>query len=170
VLSPGLLGAFVSLFQNAGKDDSVKWRTHDYATARQLIAEHLWLGRGVGTWYAPKHEVFDNQYLLTLVDSGIIGLAAFLGIVLGALYAALRVGLLCYRFPDRVESASTDRDLALSLAASLVVVLPTYATFDFGAFATVSSLLFLLVGVAAALLRTVTAEVTGAAPDPHAIV
>ena len=81
VVSPGLLGTFFSLFRNAGQRHSVQWRTHDYATARELISQHLWLGRGIGTWYAPKHEVFDNQYLLTLVDSGVIGLVALLGIV-----------------------------------------------------------------------------------------
>ena len=63
-----------------------------------------------------------------------------------------------------------DRDLALSIAASLVVVLPTYATFDFGAFTTVSSLLFLLVGIAAALLRIVSAEVHGEPRDTWAVV
>jgi O-antigen ligase len=170
VLSPGLLRTFLSLFQNAGSDSSVQWRTHDYATARELISQHLWLGRGVGTWYAPKHEVFDNQYLLTLVDSGVIGLVTFVGIVLSALYAAVRVGLLCYHFPERVAAAATDRDLALSVAASVAVVLPTFATFDFQAFPTVSALLFLLVGIAAALLRVVRSEVTDEAPDPYAVV
>jgi hypothetical protein len=170
VISPGLLGAFVSLFRNAGNDDSVRYRTHDYATAQELISSHLLLGRGIGTWYAPKHEVFDNQYLLTLVDSGVIGLVTFLGIVLAAMYSAARVGLLCYRFPDLVASASTDRDLGLSILASLAAVLPTYATFDFTAFATVSALLFLLVGIAAALLRVVRAEVAKDPVDPHAIV
>jgi O-antigen ligase len=170
VASPGLLGTFLSLFQNAGQDSSVQWRTHDYATARDLIGQHIWLGRGIGTWYAPKHEVFDNQYLLTLVDSGVIGLVAFLGIVLSAMYAALRVCLLCYRFPARVETGGTDRDLALSVAASVAVVLPTCATFDFLAFPTVSAFLFLLVGIAAALLRLVSAEVAGEPADPYAIV
>ena len=37
----------------------------------------------------------------------------------------------------------------------LAVVLPTFATFDFAAFPTVSSLTFLLVGIAGALLRVV---------------
>jgi O-antigen ligase len=170
VLSPGLLRTFLSLFQNAGSDSSVQWRTHDYATARDLISQHPWLGRGVGTWYAPKHEVFDNQYLLTLVDSGVIGLVTFVGIVLSALYAAVRVGLLCYHLPERVAAAATDRDLALSVAASVAVVLPTFATFDFQAFPTVTALLFLLVGIAAALLRVVRAEVTDEAPDPYAVV
>jgi hypothetical protein len=169
-VSPGLLGTFLGLFRNAGNDPSIQYRTHDYATASELIAQHLWLGRGIGTWYAPKHEVFDNQYLGTLVDTGVFGLVAFLAIVLSALYATGRTGLLCYRHADRLEHSSTDRDLALSIAASLAVVLPTYATFDFGAFTTVSSLLFVLVGIAAALLRIVSAEVRGEPRDPYAIV
>jgi O-antigen ligase len=170
LVSPGLLGAFYGLFKNAGDDNSIAWRTHDYDTAKELITTHLWLGRGIGTWYAPKHEIFDNQYLLTLVDSGVIGLLAFLGIVIAAMHAALRVGLLCHRFPERVSTPSRDSDLALSIAASLAVVFPSYATFDFGAFATVSSLLFLLVGIAAALLRIVKAEVAGEVVDPYAVV
>jgi len=170
LVAPGLLHTFVTLFQNTGNDSSIQWRTHDYATARELISQHLLLGRGIGTWYAPKHEVFDNQYLLTLVESGVIGLVTLLGVVLAVPYAALRVGLLCHRFPGRVATAATDRDLALSIAASTAVVLPTFATFDFGAFATVSAMLFLLVGAAAALLRIVGAEAAGEPPDPFAVV
>ena len=170
IASPGLLSTFLSLFQNAGQDSSVQWRTHDYATAQQLISQHIWLGRGIGTWYAPKHEVFDNQYLLTLVDSGVIGLAAILGVVLSAMYAMLRVGLLLYRSPGRVATSATDSDLALSVAASVAVILPTWATFDFAAFPTVSALMFVLIGIAAALLRIVSAEVAGEPVDPYAIV
>jgi len=183
--APGLLGAFLSLFQHAGSDDSVKWRTHDYATARQLISHHLLLGRGIGTWYAPKHEVFDNQYLLTLVESGVLGLVTFLGILFAALYSVLRVGALTYRLPGRAAgatastrpaattaatTAATDRDLALAIGASLVVVLPTYATFDFGAFPTVTALAYLLMGIAGAFLRVVSDEVEGRPVDPYAVV
>lgn len=169
LISPGLLGTLLNLFRNAGTDDSVRYRTHDYATARQLISEHFFLGRGLGTWYAPKHEVFDNHYLLTLVDSGVIGLATVMGIVLAGLYAAGRVGLLYYRHPDVVGSAAADRDLALSLAATLAVVPPVYATFDFGSFAAVSSLMFLVAGIAGALLRIVQAEVAQEPIDVHAV-
>ena len=168
VLSPGLLGTLRSLFQHAKDDTSVQWRTHDYETAGELISHHLWLGRGVGTWYAPKHEVFDNQYLLTLVDSGVIGLVAFLGIVLAALYACVRVGLWTRQHPAGIVAGAMDRDLALSLAASVAVVLPTFGTFDFMAFPMVSATLFLLVGACAALLRIVVADVRGEAPDPWA--
>jgi O-antigen ligase len=169
-LSPGLLGTFLGLFRNAGTDQSVQWRTHDYVTAKQLIAHHLWLGRGVGTWYAPKHEVFDNQYLLTLVDSGVLGLAAFMGIVLAAIYASFRSRWICYRFADRIATASLDQDLTLSVAASVAAILPTYATFDFASFPTVTALAFLLFGVAGAFLRIVKAEAADEPVDPYAVV
>src|SRR5690606_36041652 len=60
LLVPGLLGTFYGLFANFGTDDSIRYRTHDYAVAAEEIARHPWLGRGVATWYAPKHQVFDN--------------------------------------------------------------------------------------------------------------
>ena len=53
--------------------------------------------------------------------------------------------------------------------ASLAAVLPTYATFDFHGFATVSSLSYLLVGISAALLRAVHADAVGAPADPYAV-
>lgn len=158
VISPGLLGTFFHLFANAGDDDSVRWRTHDYATARELISQHFLLGRGIGTWYAPKHEIFDNQYLLTMVNSGVIGLTAFVGILVAAGYAALRVRWLCRRLSLALAAPDRDGDLALALVASLAAIVPTYATFDFGAFVTVSSFSFVVVGLCGALLRIVRAD------------
>jgi O-antigen ligase len=170
LVSPGLINTFLSLFQNAGQDSSITWRTHDYDTARQLISQHLLLGRGLGTWYAPKHQVFDNQYVLTLIDTGVIGLVAFLGVFLVAIYAAVRVQYLCHRLPEATATAAADRDLALSLAASLIVVFPTFATFDFTSFPTVTALAFLLVGMSGALLRIVSSERAGEPTDPYAVV
>jgi len=169
VVSPGLLHTFRNLFQNANEDTSVQARTHDYDTAEHLISQHLWLGRGTGTWYAPKHEIFDNQYLLTLVENGVLGLISFVGIFIAGAYAVLRVRKLWAQHPG-AERASTDRDLALSLLASLVVIFPTFATFDFLAFPTVSAMAFLLAGMSGALLRVVTAEVLGEPSDPYAVV
>jgi O-antigen ligase len=168
--SPGLLRTFLSLFQHASSDDSVQWRTHDYATAHQLIAQHPWLGRGLGTWYAPKHEVFDNQYLLTLVDSGILGLAALLAVFAAAVYATLRARSLAGNPGPVPNDRDVDRDLALSLVASLVVIFPAFGTFDFAAFPTVTSLSFLLAGLAGALLRAAKRENAEEPEDPYALV
>ncbi|MGH3864450.1 O-antigen ligase family protein [Actinokineospora sp.] len=148
--TPGLISNMVSLFSNAGTDDSVKWRTWDYPAASTEVLRHLWFGRGYGTWYAPKHQVFDNQYILHLVEGGVVGTAAFIAVFVCGIYAVLRV-----------RSRSTDpvrRDLGLTIAACLVVPLLGSATFDMVSFKTAEGLSFLLIGIAGALLRVTTAE------------
>ena len=162
VLAPGLLGTFYNLFTNIGNDDSIRYRTLDYATASREIANHLWLGRGLGTWYAPKYQVFDNQYLLSLVEVGVLGLVAFIGIFLAGIYAAIRAHL--------ISSDPVDRDLGLTLAAILVVPLIACATFDFASFATSTALALLTAGAAGSLLRTMTSRpaatyIASRAPD-----
>lgn len=169
-LWPAVLTTLFELFHYAGQDSSIQWRTHDYATAKSLIAQHFWLGRGIGTWYAPKHEIFDNQYLLTLVDTGVLGLLAFLGIFIAAVYALARVRVISWHGPHEPTTSVMDRDLTLSLAASVMVVFPSFATFDFTAFPTVTALAFLLAGICGAVLRVVEAEVRGEVVDPYAIV
>ncbi|GAA4514366.1 O-antigen ligase family protein [Nonomuraea ferruginea] len=147
---PGLLGTFVGLFTDLGNDESIQYRTHDYAVAAQQISRHFWLGRGLGTWYAPKHQIFDNQYILSMVETGLIGTAAFAGLFLVACYAALR---------SRFLSADpVTRDLGLTVAACLVVPLAGSFTFDLLSFHTVTGISFLLVGAAGALLRAVRAD------------
>lgn len=144
---PGLLGTFVGLFTNLGNDESIQYRTHDYAVAAQQISRHFWLGRGLGTWYAPKHQIFDNQYILSMVETGLIGTVAFAALFLVAGYAALR---------SRFLSADpVTRDLGLTIAACLVVPLVGSFTFDLLSFHTVTGISFLLVGAAGALLRAV---------------
>ena len=145
VVAPGLLGAFYGLFASMGSDDSVRGRTRDYANASEEIAKHLWLGRGLGTWSADKYRVFDNQYLLSLVEVGVLGTVAFMGIFLAAMYAAVRA-----RF---TTSDPYDRDLALTLAAMLAVPLVACATFDFASFKIANALAFLFAGASGALLR-----------------
>jgi O-antigen ligase len=158
LLAPSIPGTLVDLFLSIGHDGSVEWRTHDYATTRHLVAENPLLGRGVGTWYPPKHEIFDNQYLMTLVSTGILGLCALLGVMGSGVYAAVRSFVLSSRRPAEAPGAAQDRDLAHSLAASVMVVFPTFATFDFMDFSKVASLALLLVGLAGALLRIASRE------------
>lgn len=150
VAVPGLIGNIVALFANAGKDDSVKYRTHDYPVAAAEIGRHLWFGRGYGTWYAPKHQVFDNQYLLTSVEGGVLGIAGFVLIFLIGIAAALR-----FRY---LATDPSRRDLGLTIAAALVVPLLGSATFDLASFKTAEGLSFLLIGLAGAMLRITKSE------------
>ena len=52
----------------------------------------------------------------------------------------------------------------------MTAILPTYATFDFAAFSTVNSLMYLVVGISGALLRVVASEAAGDPADEHAVV
>ncbi|XVQ86744.1 O-antigen ligase family protein [Microbispora siamensis] len=158
---PGLLNTLYGLFANAGADSSVQYRTHDYEVAATEVAKHLWLGRGIGTWYAPKYQVFDNQYILTAVESGIIGIVVFVGLFFCGIYSAMRA--------RRLSADPAPRDLGLTLAACLVVPLVGSATFDLLSFATVSGVAFLLIGASGALLRSARREAAvWAWEDDHA--
>ncbi|GHE36334.1 hypothetical protein GCM10017673_43620 [Streptosporangium violaceochromogenes] len=148
IMVPGLISAFYNLFANAGTDDSVRYRTHDYEVAAYEIAKHPWLGRGAGTWYAPKHQVFDNQYLLSAVETGLIGVTVIVAMFLCGIYSGLRA--------RRLSADPGARDLGLALAAALVVPLIGSATFDLMSFATVTGLSFLLIGATGSLLRSVS--------------
>ncbi|MEU4515647.1 O-antigen ligase family protein [Nonomuraea wenchangensis] len=159
VVVPGVLGAILDLFTGLSTDSSLRWRTMDYAAAATEISRHPWLGRGLGTWYAPKYLVFDNQYILTTVETGIIGVLAFAGLFLAGIWSALRA--------RRLLTDPADRDLGLTLAACLVVPLIGAATFDLRSYAVITGLSFLLVGAAGALAREAGLR-RAAAPAPPA--
>jgi hypothetical protein len=149
--SPNLLHTIYGLFANASQDSSVQVRQRRYTQAAQEIAKHFWLGRGDGTWYFPKYNAFDNQYIMSMVETGLIGTLAFIGLFVMAMYTALRAR---YLSDDPVT-----RDLGLSLAAALTGPLIGAVTFDLLTFATVTGLSFLLAGIAGALLRETPAQV-----------
>ncbi len=159
VVVPGVLGAILDLFTGLSTDSSLRWRTMDYAAAATEISRHPWLGRGLGTWYAPKYLVFDNQYILSTVETGIIGVLAFAGLFLAGIWSALRA--------RRLLTDPADRDLGLTLAACLVVPLIGAATFDLRSYAVITGLSFLLVGAAGALAREARLR-RAAAPAPPA--
>jgi O-antigen ligase len=145
VLAPGLIGTFYNLFAGASDDSSIRFRTHDWPFAMREFDRSPFFGHGLGTWYPFKHQVFDNQYLLSLVETGLLGTLAFVGVLVCAIVVALRVRYL-----------STDanvRNLALTIAACLVIPLLGAATFDMLSFPGITSVMFLLVGAAGALLR-----------------
>jgi O-antigen ligase len=140
-----LIGTIYSLFDGLSSDSSIAYRIHDYPIAKQLIAQNPWLGTGWGTHYAPKHIVFDNQYLLTLVEGGVVGLVGFIALFVTTMAIALRSR---FRSTDPVR-----RDLALSLLAALTVPAVGAITFDLLSFKTVTGLMMVLIGAVAALVR-----------------
>ncbi|KAA2261211.1 O-antigen ligase family protein [Solihabitans fulvus] len=156
---PGLVGTLYSLFANLNNDVSIQHRTKDYAPAAIEISRHLWLGRGVGTFLPEKYDWVDNQYLMTLIENGVLGVAAFALVLLSGAYAVLRVRALT---DDPIV-----RDLCVSLLASLAVIMVASATFDLLAYSMVTGLAFLTVGACGALLRDARSGVIAFEPAKH---
>ncbi|SDC92426.1 O-antigen ligase family protein [Actinokineospora iranica] len=156
VVVPGLVGTLYSLFTSISVDPSAESRRRAVERAGSEIAEHLVLGRGMGTYLPEKYGWLDNQYLGTLVQNGVVGLVLLIFLYLAGMYCAFRARL-----------ASKDprvRDLGVTIAACIAVPGISSATFDLIGFAVATGYTFLLVGVAGALWRTVQEQPGGVPP------
>jgi len=147
---PGLLGEFRSLFLQVGSDTSSASRTGAFSASMPFIMQHPWLGRGFGTFLPATYFFTDDQFLLTLVETGVIGLAALLGLFI--------TGWLTARNARRMSKNPEARDLGQTMAATVAIAAVSFATLDELSFAIAASLTFLIIGCSGALWRLVRAE------------
>lgn len=143
--APGLLGTIRALFLSFFVDPSITSRRDDYAYVGEFIGQHPVFGRGYGTFLPESYDFLDNQYLLSLVETGIVGVVALVAVF--AVAFALAIGT------RRASDDPVTRDLAQSLAAAVVVPLATCATFDFLSFPSARGIAALVVGCSGALWR-----------------
>jgi O-antigen ligase len=142
---PGLVGTIVSLFRNIGNDPSVTGRTDDYHVVFWLYHDHEIFGRGLFTFVPRYYRILDNQYLMFLLELGLVGLAAAL-LLFGTGFFSARSA---YRRAATFES----RHLGLALSGSILGLAVIYGTFDALGFAMAAGLTFLLIGMAGAARR-----------------
>ena len=152
VARPGLLAALKSLLLAGENDPSVQGRLEDYEYVKPFIAERPWLGRGVGTFLPELYQLLDNQWLTTLVQGGIIGVAGLTVFFLSGVVVAGRV--------RRFARTDRDRDLAAVLAVGIGVAGVSSFTFDSMYFTTFFITVHLLLGLTGALWRLTRAERT----------
>jgi len=142
---PGLAGTFASLFSEVGSDASSTSRTGAFSLAAPLIAEHPWLGHGFGTLLPQTYFFTDDQYLNSLIATGIIGLFALLALFATAWFTA--------RSTRRASTDPEIRDLAQCLAAGVAASAAAFATLDAFSFMIISGITFMLMGCVGALWR-----------------
>jgi O-antigen ligase len=145
LVKPSLLSSFGALFGRLGTDQSSLSRANAYSEATPYIAAHPWLGQGFQTFFPQTYFFVDNQYLTSLVETGILGLLA--------LVACFATGWFTAR---SVRAAATDartRDLGQCLAASIAVGAVCFASFDALSFSIAAGLFFLLLGCVGAAWR-----------------
>ncbi len=145
VISPGALSGI--RYQLEGGDElSNRGRTSDYAAIKPDLVSHPLIGRGYGT-YDPKayletrkperHRLVDNQYLLLLIEVGIIGAVAY------AIVSILSITML-HRSARSKDFARAGP--ALALIGSIIGFLVANVLFDTLAFPQVPYLFFCLLG------------------------
>lgn len=141
---PGLLGAIAGMFTGLGGDDSARSRVDSYPVAFGFIAQYPWFGRGFGT-FLPTYRILDNQWLLALIELGIIGTAALLALLVTA--------MTCGRTAERTLRDPLLRQLARGTVAGVAVGTISNAFYDGLSFPMASAVLFLQVGLCGAFYR-----------------
>jgi O-antigen ligase len=149
-LVPGLLGTIRNLFFVIGSDSDTVSRETGLSAAGGFIVQHPWFGRGFETFLPQTYRFLDDQYLGSLIETGILGFFVLLGLFATGWSLARRV--------RRMSVGNAERDLAQSLAASVAVAGVTFATFDALGFPMATGLTFLLLGCVGAMWRLAKAE------------
>jgi O-antigen ligase len=145
ILRPGLLGTLKSMFLLADEDPSIAGRTDDYTMVGHWFSQRPWLGRGPGTLIPDLYIILDNEWLLTLVTCGVVGVLALAAIHITSI-AQAGVAL-------RRSSSDEDRHLCAALISSQVVAILVGATFDSFNFTTFAFTLALMSGLSGAVWR-----------------
>ncbi|WP_022922556.1 O-antigen ligase family protein [Ornithinimicrobium pekingense] len=150
VLVPGMASAVLELFAGIGTDDSTVSRIGAYGVALWVTEQNPLLGRGLGT-FVPQYYILDNQWLLLLVESGVLGVAAFFALLTGGVLVAVRA--------RRRHTDPFQRDLGQAFAAAVVGCAVIMAFFDGLSFPMAAGTLFLILGLSGAYARLGEREV-----------
>jgi hypothetical protein len=91
-LAPGALRTVqAQITGSAGfGQNSIDGRTADYPAIVPDVLAHPLLGKGYGTYNPDTYRIVDNQILLTLLDSGALGLLALVGVLAATFFLAHR--------------------------------------------------------------------------------
>lgn len=139
-------GYFATMFEyiaGATSDPSVTTRTDDYAFVDEMILKEPIWGHGPG-WYIFRNavEITDNQYILTAINLGLIGVLALLVLLLGPGVVSLGT--------RRRTSDPDVRLLCAAVASACLAGTVCSATFDSLAFPMFAGVSALLAGLAGA--------------------
>jgi O-antigen ligase len=142
---PSLLSLFWQLFSQIGTESSSVSRIGAYSAAVPFITQHPWFGQGFQTFFPQNYFFVDNQYLTSLIETGVVGL--------GALLTLFGTGWVLARRSRRVAVGEGARDLLQSLAAAVAAAAVSFSTFDALSFEIASGLTFMLLGCVGAAWR-----------------
>lgn len=142
---PGLVGTLRGLFTGLEDDPSIQARTERVPRMLELLIQRPWFGRGIGTYSVDDYFLLDNQYYVSAIEVGVVGVV----VIVAFLFTGLAIAGGVYRR----AADPADRHLAVALAAAVVVVVVSIFTFDAFFYRIFSGLMFLTIGCLGALWR-----------------
>lgn len=165
IISPGVLGTIRSLFTNAANDTSVTDRIDRTGYVLDLWQLRPWFGRGAGMIIPEQYILLDNQWYMTLLAGGIVGVLA-LAILFFVPYFMGR----SIRLRGRDQET---RHLGQALAVTMPAAVLSAGTFDAFSFTTWVGVMCVLIGAVGALWRldgtTVSRALQSAAPGDRLV-
>jgi len=161
-LVPGMVATLFNTATAGTADLSITYRTDDYPLAWGLFFRHPIFGLGPGTWIpANAKSIFDNQYLLSVVTLGAVGLCALLAYVLVPAFSMLMAA--------RHAAIPGARLLAGAVAAAMFVAAISMGTFDAMSFQTFALICPFFVGLAGSSWTIIRQDST-AISEPSTVV
>ena len=142
IISPGVWAATTSLFFDASEDPSAQSRTGGLERLPDFMSTSPIIGQGWGM-FTSRYYVFDNQWAGLLVEVGVLGALTMFVLIACAAGSAL--------FAVRSSPFADTRLMGASINAAVIVLGVLFIFFDGFSFPIAGGLLFLLVGMAAAL-------------------
>jgi len=145
-LVPASVDATVRQFEKDGTEDSsLATRLQDYDELDDLLGPSPWFGRGpnaLETYVARDGNglILDNQYLLLIAETGVVGLVALLMLLASAGAAAV----------GRIRGPTVERGLWVAAAGAVVSFAIMCATFDVLRFPQATAVLMVVVGLLSA--------------------
>jgi O-antigen ligase len=151
IVTPGALGGVGNqlLPQNMFGVASTVDRQSDYSAIEPDVINRPLLGRGYETYDQKKYRILDNQFLTTIIGTGIVGILSYVSIFLAIFLIAHRVA----------RNGKEDRvGQALAIAAATAAMLLGSGLLDILALPQLPYLVCFFAGFAAVLSRELGAE------------
>lgn len=145
LITPGFVATFGKIFGQLGSDTSATSRADALSLAGPLIGAHPWFGVGLATFDPQQAFFVDDQFVTSLIETGVVGLMAVLTVFVAGWYVARK--LRAKAVPQRT------RDLGQALFAAIAAAAIFFASFDVLSFSIASNLFFLIIGCAGAAYR-----------------
>lgn len=156
IVSPGALGSVLFQFQPSKLGvNTVSDRASDYDAVRPDLWSHMPFGMGYGSYDHVLYRVLDSEILNRLIDVGVIGLIAFVGMVLSIVVTANR--------PIR-ERDERWAPVGLAVAPAAIAYIVLCFLFDVDSFPHTPYILMSLAG----LLAVRANDTSRRAPEPAA--